>query len=154
MASKTGAPKTKDLPDIREKILRRIASGESLRAVCKDKEAGMPDTSTVFDWIHKDPEFANQYARARELQSDALVDEILEIADDGSNDTYTTVDDDGNVVERVNHDHIARSKLRVDARKWYASKVYPKRYGDRQEIEHTGKIESIVVNVTTKPPPK
>jgi len=151
---KVGAPPTKNLPDVREAILLRLSCGESLRAICKDKASGMPDVSTVFDWIHKNAEFAKQYARARELQADVLVDEIFEIADDNTHDVITVEDDDGNEYEKVNHDHINRSRLRVDVRKWFASKVSPKKYGDRQEIEHSGKLESIVVNVVRKEPPK
>lgn len=70
--------------------------------------------------------------RAREAQADLLAEQILQIADDGTNDTQT--DDEGRV--RVDQDVIARSRLRVDARKWLASKMAPKKYGDK--IEHTG----------------
>jgi hypothetical protein len=154
MPKKTGAPATKNIPEVRDTLLLRLSHGESLRAICRDKAAGMPDVSTVFDWIHKDETFAKQYARARELQADMLVDEILEIADDSAHDVVESLDDKGNIIERVNHDHINRSRLRVDTRKWFASKVFPKRYGDKQEIEHSGKIESITVNVIKKEPPK
>ncbi len=96
----------------------------------------MPSKRTVLRWLaSKDREgFCHQYARAREFQADLLAEQILEIADDGSNDTY--VDDEGNV--RVDYDHIQRSRLRVDARKWLASKMAPKKYGDRIETTHTG----------------
>jgi hypothetical protein len=56
-----------------------------------------------------------------------LAEEIITIADDSSGDVI--VDDDGN--EQTNHERVARSRLRVDARKWYASKLAPKRYGDK-----------------------
>ncbi|AGG31951.1 hypothetical protein MU9_2906 [Morganella morganii subsp. morganii KT] len=75
-----------------------------------------------------------QYARAREIQAELLAEEIIEIADDSSGDVI--VDDDGK--EQTNHERVARSRLRVDARKWYASKLAPKRYGDR--IQHDQKI--------------
>jgi hypothetical protein len=83
-------------------------------------------------WIEAHPDFRNQYARAREAQADRMAEEILEIADDGRNDTYT--DEDGN--ERTNQEIVARSRLRVDARKWLAAKMAPKKYGDK--IEHVG----------------
>jgi hypothetical protein len=73
------------------------------------------------------PEFAEQYTRAREIQADKLFDEILEIADERETDTILTVDGR----ELVNHDAIARAKLRVDARKWMAGKLRPKVYGDK-----------------------
>ena len=95
----------------------------------------MPPESTVRGWVLDDVEgFAAQYARARDMQADKMVDDILEIADDGRNDTY--LDADGN--ERTDQEVIARSKLRVEARKWIASKFAPKKYGDKQAVELTG----------------
>ena len=112
-------------------ICERLAEGESLRSICKGED--MPNKSTVMRWLADNEAFRDQYARAREAQADHLAEEILQIADDGSNDTYQT--DDG---EAVNHDVIARSRLRVDARKWLASKMAPKKYGDKLQAELTG----------------
>lgn len=80
-------------------------------------------------------ENSEQYARAREAQADKMAEDILQIADDGANDTYE--DEDGN--PRTDHDVVARSRLRVDARKWLASKMAPKKYGDKVELSGTGK---------------
>ncbi|OZI26935.1 terminase [Bordetella genomosp. 9] len=91
--------------------------------------------TTVMRWLADNAVFREQYARAREAQADKLAEEILSIADDGLNDTY--VDDEGN--KRTDHDVVARSRLRVDARKWLASKMAPKKYGDK--IEHVGNPE-------------
>lgn len=104
-----------------------IAAGNSLNGFCR--EHGFVSAVTVGSWIdHPDhPERAKQYARAREVRADKLVEEIMEISDDGRNDTYT--DDNGN--KKTDWDVVARSKLRVDSRKWFASKLAPKRYGDR-----------------------
>lgn len=118
--------------EVADHICEAIAQGESLRSICLDE--GMPCKSTVFKWLSKHQSFADQYARAREAQADHIFDEILDIADDGQNDTYT--DDEGNV--RTNQDVIARSRLRVDARKWMAGKLRPKVYGEKQAIEHSG----------------
>lgn len=111
-------------------ICMAIAEGMSLRKVCALE--GMPDVSTVIRWLADEQraEFRAQYARAREAQADLLAEQILEIADDGTNDTQ--VDDEGMV--RVDHDHIARSRLRVDSRKWLASKLAPKKYGDKLAV--------------------
>lgn len=111
--------------DIASTICSRLANGESLRKICADDS--MPSTSTVCKWLSERREFSEQYARAREVQADVLADEILEIADDGSSDTY--IDSDGK--ERTDQEVVARSRLRVDARKWYASKLAPKKYGDK-----------------------
>lgn len=103
-----------------------------MRAICADDD--MPDRSTVHLWVVEDRSgFSNQYANARHAQALRWADEILDIADDGQNDTYET--EQG---ERVNTDVIARSRLRVDTRKWLLSKVLPKVYGDKQVLEHSG----------------
>ena len=115
-----------------DKICERIADGESLRAICEG--GAEPNKSTVLRWLadENSAEFRDQYARAREVQADTLFDQILSIADDGSNDTYETLDGR----EVVNHDHIQRSRLRVDARKWMAGKLAPKKYGDKLDLNH------------------
>lgn len=119
--------------DLVDRICERIAEGESLRTICASED--MPNKATVFRWLAANETFSDQYARAREAQADVLADEIVNIADDGSNDTYT--DDEGEV--RTNQDVIARSRLRVDARKWVVSKLKPKVYGDKVQQEVSGK---------------
>lgn len=121
--------------DVADRICEGIAEGKSLRAMLREDDS-LPASSTIFKWLTQFESFAEQYARAREAQADALFDEILEIADDGRNDSYT--DDDGN--ERTDHDVIARSRLRVDARKWMAGKLRPKKYGEKIQTEHSGSI--------------
>ena len=91
----------------------------------------MPAVITVMSWLRKHPEFAAQYARAREEQAETYADEIVAIADDGRNDTY--IDENGH--ERVNQDVVARSRLRVEARKWVASKLKPKKYGEKSKLK-------------------
>lgn len=130
---KVGRPAVFDR-DIAEAILLRLADGESLRSICCDQE--MPARTTVYSWIMEDTDgFADHYARARELQADSHADDIIDIADDGSNDWMERRREGGSVDQVVDHEHIQRSKLRVDARKWAASKLKPKRYGER--IDHT-----------------
>ncbi len=115
------------------RICRRLAEGESLRAVCADK--AMPAISTVMGWLFDGNHdgFSEQYARAREAQAEIRADEIVEIADDDTNDF--TADKDGKLV--ANSEHIQRSRLRVDARKWIAAKLLPKRYGDKLDLGGT-----------------
>jgi hypothetical protein len=92
----------------------------------------MPAESTVRAWALDDRAgFSAQYARAREIGYHAMADETLEIADSAQGD-YVAKDLGDNVtVEVVDHEHIARSRLRVDTRKWLLSKALPKVYGDR-----------------------
>lgn len=116
-------------------ICDRIANGESLRQICGDD--GMPAASTVFVWLSEDDAFSEQYARAREAQADALFDDILTIADDGRNDWMERKNADGeNIGWMENGEALRRSQLRVDARKWMAGKLKPKKYGDRITQEH------------------
>lgn len=130
--------------DIASHICRRLAEGESLRSICRADD--MPAESTVRLWALEDREgFSAQYTRSRELGYLAMADELLEIADDGANDTYSK--EDG--TEIVNHDHIARSRLRVDTRKWMLSKALPKIFGDKVTNIHEGGDKPIEMNTVT-----
>jgi hypothetical protein len=125
--------------DIADTICERIADGESLRSICADE--AMPSTSTVCKWLAAEPSFSEQYARARELQADALFDEILEIADDGTHDWMERKNaDDQSIGWRENGEALRRSQLRVDARKWMAGKLQAKKYGDKLDLNHSGTI--------------
>lgn len=123
--------------ELAEKICSRLASGESLRAICRDDD--MPNASTVHAWVFENEAFSKQYAKAREYQAAHLFDELLEIADDGTNDYVTKHTADGKEYEAVDSEHISRSRLRVDTRKWYISKVLPKIYGDKMDVTSDGK---------------
>jgi hypothetical protein len=125
-------------------ICERISLGESLRSICRDEK--MPAKSTVFEWLSQDAAFADQYARARESSADVLAEEILEIADDATNDWMERNAED-NAGWVANGEHIQRSRLRVDTRKWIAAKLKPKKYGERQTVEHEGAVNLNVVQV-------
>ena len=116
-------------------ICERLALGESLRSVCKDAE--MPGQSTVFRWLAANTDFREQYARARDLQADTIFDQILDIADTPQIGVKTTTKASG--VETTEGDMIEHRRLQIDARKWMAGKLAPKKYGDK--IEHTGRLE-------------
>jgi transposase-like protein len=118
-------------PELASQICEMISNGMSVREICR--EDGMPDMRTVFRWLAKHEEFRQQYAYARDAQADFLSEELLEIADDGTNDW---MERDG--VQLVDHEHISRSKLRIDTRKWLMAKLQPKKYGDKVTNEHTG----------------
>ena len=120
------------------KICKRLAEGETLRNICRDPE--MPRLSTVMEWNLKDREgFSEQYARARTAQAEHLFDEILEIADDSSEDMMTITTGKGREVEVENREVTNRSRLRVDTRKWYLSKVLPKKFGEKMDVTTDGK---------------
>jgi hypothetical protein len=111
--------------DVRRLILERLATGMTLRRACEGE--GVPDSTSVLKWAREDEAFGQQYARVREIGYQQMADELLEIADDTGDDWAK--DQNGKLV--VNHEAIARSRLRVDTRKWLLSKALPKVYGDR-----------------------
>lgn len=124
-------------PEITEAICSRIAGGESLLSVSKDP--AMPGRSTICFWLVWEGEpyetFQKAYQKACKARAHGIADEILEISDDSVRD-ITIVKDakTGEEREVVNHDHIQRSKLRVDSRKWLASKFLPDQFGDRVNV--------------------
>lgn len=130
--AKTGRP-TDYNEAIADAICERIADGESLRSICDDPE--MPARSTVFKWLSRHTAFADQYARAREAQADAIFDDILSIADTPVIGEKTKTDSEGKT-ETTTADMIEHRRLQVDARKWMAGKLRPKKYGDKLDVEH------------------
>jgi hypothetical protein len=129
---KAGRPEifTQDLAD---SICEKLIEGKSLRSICLD--SNMPNRSTVYQWVMKNPIFSDQYAHARELQAETLFDECIDIADDGSNDYIKVENKNGDEREVLNHEHISRSKLRVDTRQIMIKRLAPKKYGERQAID-------------------
>lgn len=121
--------------EIADRICSELAEGKSLRAVCQAE--GMPNASTVLRWTETDGSFAQQYAGARARGYQLLADEILEISDDSMGDVLT--DKDGN--ERTDAERVARARLRVDSRKWMLSKMLPKIYGDKLDLNHSGSLK-------------
>jgi hypothetical protein len=132
----TGRPSifTQELADL---ICERLSLGESLRTICLDD--ALPSTSTICRWLADDEKvtFREQYVCAREAQADVLADEILQIAD--TPQEGTTIIDKPTGREVKTGDMIEHRRLQVDARKWYASKVAPKKYGDKITQEVVGK---------------
>lgn len=111
---KPGRP-SKYSKQLAAKICAQLAMGKSLRTVCKADD--MPHMATVFRWIADNDEFCDQYARAKEESADALVEEMLDIADD-------------------QNEHPQSRRVRIDTRKWISSKLKPKKYGDK--LTHAG----------------
>lgn len=120
---------------IAEDICDRLAAGESLRRICR--EPGMPDEKAVRKWAHEDSErgraFGPQYARARTIGYERLVEDLLEIADDRS----FIGSPDANAM-------VQQQRLAFEARRWLLSKVFPKLYGDKVEV--TGDPDAPIVH--------
>lgn len=99
-----------DTPENRLTVLEGLAEGMSLRSICK--APGFPSVGTVLAWCAAEPEWAEQYARARKAGDDAMAEDIQAIADDEDLDPND-------------------KRVRIDARKWLMAKRQPKKYGDK-----------------------
>jgi hypothetical protein len=135
-AKKTVAPQTKNPPhrpveyteDIADEICWRITHGEPLVRICADEH--LPHVATIYRWLIRFPIFCDMYTRAREEQADTNADEILAIADEMPPE-YT--DEKGRTT--IDHSYLAWQKQRIEARKWTAAKLKPRKYGDRVALE-------------------
>jgi hypothetical protein len=108
--------------ELAAEICERLAAGESLNAICRDER--MPSRKVIHEWVADDRNgFRDKYARAREMQADHYADKIAEIADETKRSTAP--------------DRAQIGRLELDALKWSAAKLAPKKYGDRVETENT-----------------
>jgi hypothetical protein len=135
--AKLGRP-TLYCTEIAEAICALLMEGKTLRQI--EEEPGMPSRKTIIEWIAKHESFRNHYVRAREVQALLDEDEIATIADDSSEDFHEVTGEDGKKRLVFNKQHVERSKLRVDTRKWLMSKRQPKRYGDKLDLNHSGDL--------------
>lgn len=126
-----------------ESICTEIAtSSVGLNKICK--QHGISSVA-FYDWIKKDAELLNKYTRAREDQADYLADEIITLSDDKTSDYV-----EGEFGKVGNAANVARSRLQVEARKWIASKLKPKKYGDKVEVENNVNVKSLPEWLTQK----
>lgn len=127
----------------KEKIFKKIFTlmskdGHSLRKACE--QIPIPP-KTFYEWIDNDKEKSKQYARAAEERADVMFEDILKIVDATEDDII--INDEGNAI--TNHNVIQRDRLRADARKWMLSKMIPKKYGDKLDMNlDTSKIVPII----------
>lgn len=110
-----------------DEICVRTADCESMRKIAESIGVSWMALNA---YINANDDRKEQYARAREAQADKFAEDIIDIADSSGNDI--TKDKDGN--DKVNQEVIARDRLRVDARKWLASKMAPKKYGEKLDL--------------------
>lgn len=114
--------------DIFYSILDQVADGKSLKWVCSQR--GMPDKASFYRWLDKDLLLCDKYARAKEDSSDALADDIQDISDKVLNKEYDA----------------QNARVAIDAKKWIASKLKPKKYGDKLDMTSDGeKLEGLVI---------
>lgn len=139
--TKIGRP-TDYTPELSDIICSQLADGLSMRTVCKPDS--MPNKATVFNWLRTNEAFNDQYVKAKAESADSLTDEILDIADNCNNDWMENEGDSTGY--KLNGEAVQRSRLRIDSRKWLASKLKPKKYGDKIQQEITAP-EGVVFNM-------
>lgn len=136
---KVGRP-TDYTQELADRICELVASTTmGLQKLCS-LHPELPDKSNINRWRHRHPEFRAQYAQAKCEQADLLAEECLDIADDDTHDTK--IDPEG--FEGCNTEFIARSRLRIDTRKWLAAKLLPKQYGPVVAEDKKTVSESVV----------
>jgi len=111
-------------PELADIICERLADGESMRSVCRDTTT--PSMTTIFRWLREKEDFRKQYEIAVNERTEAMAEDIVDIADNATNDWMERNGDD-NEGYQLNGENIQRSRLRVDVRKWHMSKMKPKK---------------------------
>lgn len=132
MADNTDKPKigrpTTYTVELADEICARITEGESLNRICQDDH--IPALKVVYSWLRLHDEFSNNYVRARDEQADTYADKIQDIAEGALSKRY-----DPN-----------SARVAIDGYKWSASKLKPKKYGDKLDVESGGKPITFIVN--------
>lgn len=116
-------------------IIEKIEYGLSLRKSLKDEGVS---SRTFFEWIKDNDIRQKQYAHACEERSEKIFEEMIDIADDGTND-YMTIEKGDMLYNVEDKEVVNRSRLRIDTRKWMLSKMMPKKYGDKLDVTTNGK---------------
>ena len=119
--------------EIEQEILTRIMRGESVLRICgTDRDDFLPSEATFYKHLAEDDAFAKKYARAREAQAHREFDEIRQIAENAKPDT------------------VAVARLQIDARKWRASKLAPKVYGEKIAVGGADDLPPLGVQLVTR----
>lgn len=131
-------------------ICEHIAAGFSLRSWILEPEQSRPTFSTIFAWLESDEAFRTKYARAREVQAEVLVDEMQDIVDDSANDYMLKKNKDGSDYVAMNEEHLARTKMRLEQRRWFAEKLLPKKYGTKADLLGgvNGRVKAVTIDFT------
>lgn len=129
----------KEIENIFDSIIEDIEHGYSLRTVLKN--GSNPSSRTFYKWLDEDENKVKQYARACDIRAEDIFEDILDIADDKTGDK--TILSDGREV--FNGEFAARSRIKIDARKWILCKMNPKKYGEKIDLglDFKSKIKGI-----------
>lgn len=125
-------------PELGDLICAELVTPRSLSSVCRDE--GMPNKRTVLRWLRIHEEFQKLYSIAVLERADSVFEDMFEIADDARNDFMEETNADGKPsgVYRFRKEHVQRSRLRIETRKWALARMNPKKYGDKMTAELTG----------------
>jgi hypothetical protein len=136
LARQIGHGRTGQIPyteEIEELILGELMSGRTLTDICRDPE--MPHVRSVQNWLAKDRDgFAARCRRAREIGCEIMADEMVDIADDRSNDWIVRHNKDGTTEAILDPERVNRARERIKTRRWRLSKILPRVYGDRLDL--------------------
>jgi hypothetical protein len=123
-------PYTQELEDL---ILGELRSGRTLTDVCRDPD--MPHIRSVHNWLAADRDgFAARYKQAREIGCETMADHMIDIPDDRSGDWIVRTNKDGTTEAILDPERVSRARLRFEARRWRLSKMLPRTYGDRLDL--------------------
>jgi hypothetical protein len=114
-----------------------IAEGLTLPKILNEPD--MPCMSNVMRWVHTHPEFAKMYDTATQVRAEVMVEEMTDISDDTSQD-HLEETWNGKTYTVENKEFVQRSRLKIETRKWIASKIKPKKYGDKMQLDHEGSL--------------
>jgi hypothetical protein len=133
-------------PELAERICELVAIHDMGLKRLTAEFPDLPNKSNINKWRRKYPEFRAQYAQAKCEQLEFMTEDILEIADNATNDWMEHYDKNNECISwRVNGEHIQRSRVRIDARKWLAAKLAPKIYGDALTQENNNSMHADIL---------
>lgn len=123
-----------------EPFLLLVAQGNTNIDAAKELDWMEGELEQLMQVILHDEDTRLMYDEARKLQAEAWGDEMIQIADDATSDYYTATDRQGNEYQKVDHEVVNRSKLRIGTRQWLMSRLHHERFGDRIQQEITGDL--------------
>ena len=127
-----GRPEKPYDPEIASLICYHLSNGWSLKRI-QNTIKEVPSFYCIYKWLEEVPEFSEKYAKARKYQADTYLDDLIEIGRDGTEDYIVSAEG-----VKVNNWAINRARLLSDNIKFTMARLHPKKYGDRQIVEHEG----------------
>ena len=134
---KRGAPEWEYDQILGEEICEAVATSTDSLKLILERNPHFPSKDVIRKWRFRLPTFANMYTQAKQLQAELFAEECSDISDDGRNDWMVNLtEEEQGMGWKLNGEHVQRSRLRIDTRKWIACKLAPRVYGERQVVDH------------------